>query len=177
LIRYLSDNLIRLVAPINTEPDPHTVISSGTCTARLFDEDHETELSADEATSQTVLSVDRARSIEVGSDVTVMLDDGTYHDAGTVTARDLDADEVTVTTGLASAASAGARVLTSIGADVTLTTYGTPGLLTTDWGFKGTMLHNHADVKPGMQLRIEIFLDASGVELLETIREPVVVGN
>lgn len=176
MIRYLSDNLVRLIAPINTQPSPNETISSGTCTARLFDVDHETSLSADEATAQTVLSVRRARSIEVGSSVTVSLDDGTYHAAGAVTARDLDADTITVTTGLASAAASGARVLSQIGASVSLSAYGTPSLTTTTWGFEGQIQAEHAGLVPGQSIRIEIHLDASGLELLEVIRDTVVVG-
>lgn len=176
MIRYISDNLIRLIAPINTQPQPNTVISAGTCTARLFDEGRETTLSAAEAAAQTTLSVSRARSVDVGSSVVIQLDDKTYHDGGAVTARDLEADTITITTGLASGAGIGARVMTRIGPDISLAAYGTPSLTTTTWGFEGTMEANHADVLPGMALRIEIDLDASGIELVSVIREPVVVG-
>lgn len=176
MIRFLSDNLVRLIAPINTQPDPNTTISTGTCTARLFDADHETTLSADEATAQTILSVRRARSIDVGASVTLSLDDGTYHAAGAVTARDLDADTITVTTGLASAASKGARVMTQVGANVSMSAYGTPHLNQTNWGFQGEIQAEHAGLVPGQSIRIEIHLDDSGLELLEVIRDRVVVG-
>ena len=176
MIRYISDNLIRLIAPTNTQPDPNTVISAGTCTARLFDDGRETTLSAVEATAQTVLSVERARSIDVGSTVVIQLADGSYHNGGAVTARDLEADTVTITTALASGAAIGARVMTKIGPSITMAAYGTPALGTTTWGFEGTMEAAHADVLPGMALRIEIDLDAAGVELVNVIRESVVVG-
>lgn len=176
MIRYLSDNLIRLIAPINTQPQPNTVISSGTCTARLFDEGRETTLSAAESPAQTTLSVSRARSIDVGSSVVIQLSNKTYHDGGAVTARNLETDTITITTGLANSAGIGARVMTRIGPDISLAAYGTPSLTTTTWGFQGTMQANHADVFPGMALRIEIDLDAAGLELVSVIREPVVVG-
>lgn len=176
MIRYISDNLIRLIAPINTQPQPNTVISSGTCTARIFDEGRETTLSAAAIGGQTTLSVSRARALDVGSSVVIQLDNKTYHDGGTVTARDLEADTVTIATGLSSGAGIGARVMTRIGADIALAAYGTPSLATTTWGFEGTMQANHADVLPGMALRIEIELDAGGLELVSVIREPVVVG-
>ena len=175
---YLSDNLIRLVAPINTQPDPNTVVSAGTCTARIFDSDRETVLTADEASGQTVLSVSRPSSITVGSDVVVQLADGTYHDAGAVTARDLAAKTVTVTTALAAAgAVSGARVMTQLGATLTLAAYGTPSLTTTDWGFEGIFPSTQADVQPGQNVRIEIKLDASGVDLVQAIRTVVEVGT
>lgn len=174
MIRYISDNLIRLIAPINVETN--TVVTTGTVTARLFDEGRETTLSAAESPAQTVLSVSRARSIDVGSSVVIQLSNKTYHDGGAVTARDLEADTITITTGLASVADIGARVMTRIGPDISLAAYGTPSLTTTTWGFQGTMQANHADVLPGMALRIEIDLDSGGLELVSVIREPVVVG-
>lgn len=176
MIQYLSDNLIRLIAPINTQPQPNTVISSGTCTARLFDESRETTLSAAEASSQTVLSVSRARSIDVGSSVVIQLANKTFHDGGAVTARDLEANTITIQNALANFADINARVMTKIGPDISLSSYGTPALSTTNWGFEGTMQANHSDVLPGMALRIEIELDAGGLELLSVIRETVVVG-
>ena len=174
MIRYISDNLIRLIAPINVETN--TVVTTGTVTARLFDEGRETTLSAAEAPAQTTLSVSRARSIDVGSSVVIQLSNKTYHDGGAVTARDLEADTITITTGLANVAGIGARVMTRIGPDISLAAYGTPSLTTTTWGFQGTMQANHADVLPGMALRIEIDLDSGGLELVSVIREPVVVG-
>lgn len=174
MIRYISDNLIRLIAPINVETN--TVVTTGTVTARLFDEGRETTLSAAEAPAQTILSVSRARSIDVGSSVVIQLSNKTYHDGGAVTARDLEADTITITTGLANVADIGARVMTRIGPDISLAAYGTPSLTTKTWGFQGTMQANHADVLPGMALRIEIDLDSGGLELVSVIREPVVVG-
>ena len=176
MIQYISDNLIRLVSPINTQPQPNTVISSGTCTARIFDEGRETTLSASEVPGQTTLSVSRARALDVGSSVVIQLDDKRYHDGGAVTARDLEANTVTITSGLVNSAGIGARVMTKIGPDIALAAYGTPSLSTTTWGFQGTMQANHADVLPGMALRIEIDLDSGGLEVVSVIREPVVVG-
>ena len=112
----------------------------------------------------------------MGSSVVIQLSNKTYHDGGAVTARDLEADTITITTGLANVAGIGARVMTRIGPDISLSAYGTPSLTTTTWGFQGTMQANHADVLPGMALRIEIDLDSSGLELVSVIREPVVVG-
>lgn len=174
MIRYISDNLIRLIAPINVETN--AVVTTGTVTARLFDEGRETTLSAAEAPGQTILSVSRARSIDVGSSVVIQLSNKTYHDGGAVTARDLEADTITVTNFITSGANIGARVMTRIGPDISLSAYGTPSLTTTTWGFQGTMQANHADVLPGMALRIEIDLESGGLELVSVIREPVVVG-
>ena len=174
MIRYISDNLIRLIAPINVQTN--TVVTTGTVTARLFDEGRETTLSAAETPGQTILSVSRARSIDVGSSVVIQLSDKSYHDGGAVTARDLEADTITITTGLGGVAGIGARVMTRIGPDISLAAYGSPSLTTTTWGFQGTMQANHADVLPGMALRIEINLESGGLELVSVIREPVVVG-
>lgn len=152
------------------------MISSGTCLARLFDSDHETTIDAVGAAAQTVLSVARAQSIEVGASVTVQLNDGSYHEAGAVTSRDLLAETITITTALATEAGPGARVMTKLGATVTLAAYGTPALTTTDWGFEGTIEGTHADLTPGLSVRIEIHLDSSGLELLEVLRQRVAVG-
>ena len=176
MIRYLSDNIVRLIAPINVQPSSSTPVSSGTCILRLFDAAHETALTASGTASQTVLPVYRARSIKVGSSVVVSLSDGTYHAAGAVTARDLEADTITVTTGLASSAARDARVLTQLGQSITCSTYGTPNLSTTTWGFYGVIQAEHNQLVPGQSIRMEIHLDESGLELLEVIRDTVVVG-
>lgn len=177
MIRYLSANLVRLIAPTNVQPHPNETISTGTCTARLFDERHETALSADEASGQTVLSVLRARSIEVGANVVVMDADAGYHDAGAVTARDLEADTVTVTNAIpAAGALQGARVMTKLGANVSLTAYGHPHVGGTDWGFEGIVPYDQGGLLPGMPVRIEIHLETTGLELLEVLREQVVAG-
>lgn len=106
----------------------------------------------------------------------IQLANKTFHDGGAVTARDLEANTITIQNALANFADINARVMTKIGPDISLSSYGTPALSTTNWGFEGTMQANHSDVLPGMALRIEIELDAGGLELLSVIRETVVVG-
>ena len=63
-----------------------------------------------------------------------------------------------------------------LGAGITLSAFGTPVVGTFDWGFEGVIESNHADIQPGLSVRVEILLDASGVVLLEALRSDVVVG-
>jgi hypothetical protein len=179
VIRFLSDNLLRLVAPLDTSQNPVVVVSAGTCTARLFDAFKDTQLAAAAVTAATVLSCGEVGQFEVGDAITLQLDDASYHFAGAIVSIDANADAITITTGLASAARRGARVMRQIGPSVSMLAYGTPAISTTDWGFQGTMESNHADVLPGQAVRVEIALASAtpaGLGLLETLRESVVVG-
>jgi len=176
MIRYGSDNLLRLVAPTNTQDG--TTITGGTCTARLYDDRKDSTLDADEATSQTTLSVANPALYEVDVDsVAVELDDDSIHDAGLVTARDLTAGTITVTTGLASAAAAGSRVMAKLGADIAMSEYGTPVVGATDWGRQGAIESTHADLALDQAVRIEITLSVSGVVSIHTSREIVGLGG
>lgn len=113
-----SDNLVLLEGPVNeltgaaiTNTPP---VTSAKC--RTFDDAKDTFLTANEATSQTILSVSDPSLYEENVDrVVVWLDNGTWHEAGLVTEVNADAGTVTVTTGLASASAIGNRVCAIVG--------------------------------------------------------------
>jgi hypothetical protein len=105
-----------------------------------------------------------------GMAIEISLDDGTVFD-GTVEQINPDAgylklDDDTIP----SSVSAGAIVKRKIGADVTMVAFGTfptsnptPG--DPEWGFRGTIDHDHADIQLGMRLRAEITYEDGSVNI------------
>lgn len=174
-MQYKSDTLLQLVAPIDEKAG--TPISTGTCTGRLFDDAADALLTADAVSTDDELAVDKPNRFEVGVDsVAVELDDGSIFEAGLVTAVDAAAKTVTVTTALTGDAVKGSRVMVKLGADLTLTAYGTPDVDTKTWGFDATVQSDHAGLRPGRAVRAEIELDSSGLVTLEAVRDRVTVG-
>jgi len=176
-VKYLSDTLIQLQHPVDIQNA--TTIDDGTCDAVLYHDAKDTRLSADEdvAGATTEWSVERPGNFEVGVDNAILeRDDGTMHDGGVVTARDITAGTITVTNLLTTDdAAKGNRVMVQLGASISLSAYGTPDIDTLDdsWGFEGIIESSHADLDPGVPIRVEITLDASGVKLTETIHDHV----
>lgn len=176
-MKYLSDTLVQLQHPVNEQDN--TTIDAGTCNAILYHDAKDTRLSADEAVSgaTTTWGVEKPGLFEVDVDNAVLeRDDGTMHDGGVVTAIDVTAGTITVTNVLTTDdAAKGNRVMVQLGAAVSMSAYGTPDIDTLDntWGFEGVIESSHADLNPGIPIRIEITLDASGVKLTDTIHTHV----
>lgn len=175
-MKYLSDNLVRLRGPVNQQTD--AAISTGTCTARLFHDAKDTYLTAAVNTGVSVWPVEEPGLFTVNQDVAMLQrEDGSYHDGGLVTAVDVSAGTITVTNALTTAnALINARVMAKLGADVAMAAYGSPVVGTYDWGFRGTVESDHAGLKPGLPVRIEITLDNSGLVLTEVLNTIVVAG-
>lgn len=165
VIRYKSDTLVRYRGTIDAGGSTAiTVASGGSGSAKLFDDNKDTTLSAAEATSQTVLSVSATRGnghgFQVGDALYIELDDGTYDTSDIVSIQHAD-KTITITTGLTSAAAAGAHIAVLLGASITLSEYGTPVVPyvpNADWGWRGTIADTHGDLEVGMAVRIQIEL-------------------
>lgn len=163
VIQLRTTSLVRLIAPTDESTTPPTpLVTTGgtpsTCSFKVYDHGKIQELSATEATGQTILSVTNAGVFAVGDVVEVDLDSGAIHDAGAVTAVDPANGTITVTTGLASAAAAGRRVRVRLGPSVVMASYGTPVIGALDWGMVGTLAHNHPGLDKDRELEIEITL-------------------
>lgn len=171
---YRTDVPIRFQHPTDViAQNPLDFTTDGsTCTFKVFDPAKDEVLTAAEITSATVLNVTGAGVFEIGDTVEVDLDDGTVHDAGAVTAVDPVAGTIDVTTGLASGAAAGRRVRVRLGAQVTMTEYGTPTLGRTDWGFIGILSNTHLGLEIGLEIDVEIsFVGAvvGGLDALDVL--------
>lgn len=153
---YKSDNDIELIAPVLRSSS--TVLTSGTCTARLFDVKREDFLTATNATN--VLSVEGRCQFKVGESAYLELNDGTFH-TSVITAVDPVAKTITLTGAPPSAAAAGRRVVRKIGADILMTAFNAAGAKATteDWGWRGQMADDHAEVQLEMVVRVEITFD------------------
>lgn len=171
-----ADYDVRLLGPTNTRTGA-VVTDSPTpigVKLRVFDERKCTNLSAAEVTNQTVLSVTRPDLFVVGVDrMIVLLDNFTYHDAGILTARDVDAGTITVPTQLPSPAAAGRPVYVGVGNAVgvggsweTDMVYFNAGASTEvagnfDYGWRQVIIDNHADLTVGMTLAIQVDLHSA----------------
>jgi len=190
---YDSDNLVLLEGPVN-EVTGAAITNTPAVTAakcRVFNDAKETFLSAGEATAETVLSVEDPSRFEVNIDqVVIWLNDGTWHEGGFVTARDLDAGTITVTTGLASGSGVGNRVCAIIGNligagnpwEIDMTYYEPASGAVAgnfDYGWRvvlpDTMSAFGMDI--GVVARCELVLDAAAdVKVTKTIKRRVVGG-
>ena len=174
-IPFKTSTTIQLVAPTDVFADPDNPLDNttdgSTSTFRVIDPAKSEVLFADEATSQVALSVTNVGVFVVGDTVDVDLDDGTGHSAD-IDSIDTVAGTITVDVGLVSAAAAGNRVRVRLGNVITMTEYGTPDLSNLDWGFQGPLASDHGDLKPDLEINIEIsFVGAviGGLDLLKII--------
>lgn len=143
-----------------------------TSTFKVYDPAKDEVLAALEATSQTVLSVTGAAAFKIDDVVEVDLDDGTVHDAGPVAAVDPALGTITVTTGLASQASAGNRVRVRLGAQITMVEFGTAKIGRRDFGFLGIMADTHPGLEIDLEINVEIrFVGAvgGGLDVLDVL--------
>jgi hypothetical protein len=175
-LKYKAANLLRLERTVD-ETDNTAIddAAGGTARVQLFDDRKDTELSADEATSQTILSVNHTRGagheFAVDDELHIELDDGTY-DTLAITAIDHAAKTLTVETGLTSSAASGAALSVLLGSTLTMSEFGTPSIdpVTYDWGYEVTMPANHPGIERGQDVRIQYELLVSGtVQLRERL--------
>jgi len=159
-IRRHADDLVRLEAPVDEGADPATPITSATVTARLYDRAKDVELAEDEPSGESTLAVTSARRLEVGDVVRIEQNDSTFVEA-TVDVVNATAGTIQVGTPLSADAAAGSRIARKLGADIVCSPYNAAGanIETTDWGFVGEIQHDHADLRRGMLVRVEITLD------------------
>ncbi len=143
-----------------------------TSTFKVYDPAKDEVLAALEAASQTVLSSTNASAFKVDDVVEVDLDDGTVHDAGPVIAVDPTLGTITVTTGLASQASAGNRVRVRLGTQITMVEFGVAKIGRRDYGFIGIMSDTHPGLEIDLEIDVEIrFVGAvgGGLDVLEVL--------
>jgi len=173
VISYQSDAVIRLVAPtdvINDNPLDNTN-DGATCTFKVYDPNIDESFSAVEASGQTEWSVTNAGLFSIGDIVEATETDGTIL-SGTLNAVDAAAGTITSDTALAVGAASGARVRVRLGAEITMSEYGTAALGTRDWGFQGTLSDTHPGLSIDKEIDIEIFFVgavAGGLNLLKRI--------
>jgi len=101
------------------------------------------------------LRLDRVIPFELGEQVSVDQDDGTKH-ITTVSDRDLSTNEIVLADVTTALVSVGNLVAQKIGADVTMTQYGTPAANDNTWGYRGTIADTHAGLKLGQRVRAVI---------------------
>jgi hypothetical protein len=115
------------------------------------------------------IGIDDFSQWDDGMNMEIKRDDGTYIER-TVSAILPDAGYLTLDDDLDGDSSPGNIVKRKIGADVTMVAFGTfptsdptPG--DPEWGFRGTIDHDHAELQPGMRIRAEITYEDGSVNI------------
>lgn len=175
VIPYKTDVLVRYAHPTNVGVEPNEPLDNtddgATASFKVFDPGKDEEISSDEASGQTTLSVTGSGLFQDGDLVEIDLDSGSVHSTS-IASTDPSAGTIDVNDALPSQASAGRRVRVRLGGEITMSEYGTPKLGRTDWGFQGTLPGDHPGLEIGQEVDIEItFVGApgGGLDALEVI--------
>ncbi len=179
VFRFKSTRLIEAIAPTDVITD-NALDNTGdgaTCIFKVYDPGKNQELSAAEATGQSVLSVNDASVFVVADTVEILLDDATLHFTSIATGG-IDTvsipNTITVADVLPSAAAKGNAVRKLFSPAISMTEFGTPDTITRDWGFRGALPSNHASQIEDQEIDVEItFLGtgspAGGLDVFEVI--------
>ena len=170
---YQSDITIRGTHPTDVSVDPHNpldnTVDGATSTFKVYDRAANEKFSAAEALGQTVWSVTNAAKFAVDDIIEATETDGTIL-SGAVTAVDPTLGTITSDTALLVGAAAGARIRVRLGAQITMTEYGTPSLNTITWGFQGMLPYNHPGLDLDVLIDVEIrFVGGAGLRQLRVI--------
>lgn len=160
-----------LKSPHDESADPPAVISADTVTAKLFDDGADSNLALDGATNDTTIAVYDPQLYAAGDTVRIALNDGTFDEPG-VTSVDVEAGTILIDSGLTSPADQDARIARKLGADVSLSAFGTPVLRSFDptWGFKGTIASTHVGLVIGQNVRIQIdYASGNGLQIIHAV--------
>ena len=159
-IIHLNDYLLRVVAPLDVSQDPTATLSGGSCTGRVLDRSRMTELTAAVGIAASSFIVSDVSGFAVGDTLLVRSDTGFWMDLGAI-ATITSATKTITTSGVTNATAAiGNAVVARVGDEIAMPVYGTPAVGTFDWGYGGVISDQHSGLAPGMELVIEIDLQA-----------------
>lgn len=148
------------------------------------------------ATSATLIVIPRNTSLQIGDTIDFSATPSTHQrtitqiqrlvateDAenvlATPSANHAEYDVVTLDSATASALPAGSPIRVYLGADITLTSFGTfptssPVAGDTSWGYRGTIADDHVGLKPGQKVRVEIVGDfGAGIKSVSAVTATV----
>ena len=156
-----------------------TAISSITdCIAKLYDDNKDDKTISDVASGIRVFPVAHVKRFAVGDTFIITQDDETEHNGGLINVIDAEASTVQFANVTTDTCAAGRAVKVKLGADVTMTLFGTPVPGQEDWGFRGIITAAHSDLYIGQQVRIEIEFDGgANKERVILLRTNVVGGS
>jgi len=168
VIRYRASSMVRLKHPTDVDAAPNEPLNNtddgSTCSYRVYDPAKDETIAVAEGIGQSILSVTNPAVFDVGDQVEVEQDDGTFK-VGNLTAVTPADGTITTDTALTVAAAISNRVRRLFGAStpVTMSEYGTPKLGTLDWGFKAALASDHECQIQDQEIDIEIaFVGAAG---------------
>lgn len=130
-------------------------------------------------TASTYLSVQSWANWQEG-DAYELTDDSGGVVTGTLTRINRDRNYALMSTSPAANTTRGAAVKSRVGAQITLTSFGSfpasaPEVGDSSWGFRGTIQSTHAGLRPGMRVRGEISLDdGAGLLLVRKVVATVI---
>jgi hypothetical protein len=161
-IKFKSDNLIELNGTVDEAAQTAITLASGaggnTCVARIFDDSKDAAVTIGSISGDNFLNVSDVTKLEVGDNLYIELDDGTYYER-IIAAIDTTTKIVGLTATMTIVVSPGRLVSVMLGASVSMLEYGTPVVGQYDWGWRGVIGWNRPELRVGQSLRIEITLD------------------
>ncbi len=173
LIQRYQVHQVRAVVPKDIDVEPNVVLNNDagvvSCEFKIYDPNRDEVISADEASGQTIISVTNAGVFQENDDfVEITQVDGSFYFVQVLSVDSVNGT-ITINSALDVGVNAGSRVRKIFGAAIAMVEYGTADLDTRDWGYKGTLLGNHAvhldtRAKDGLDIDIEINFDG-GINL------------
>lgn len=155
-LAFLSDNDLEMIAPVIRADQ--SVVTTGTCTGRLFDVRRDDSLASTNAGA--ILTLKGKNAFQAGETAYLLLDDKTIH-TSLIDSVDPVLKTITLNSAPASPASARTRVLRQIGPVVSMAVFNAVGAdpETEDWGFRGLIADDHVEIEFNMVCRAEMLLD------------------
>jgi len=155
---YRSTHDIEMLAPVRRRDK--TTITSGTCTGRLYDSLKRNELAKAASAGQAKVTLKDQPRFEIGDVARLSQAAGVFQEL-TVLLIDWDTKVVTFSGNLTAASPKGSRILSKLGADLTMLPFNAAGASydTKDWGFRIQVTPAHVGVYVDMTVQAEAVLD------------------
>jgi len=164
-VPWRSSVTFRLKGPVDEDG---TVLTSGSCTGKIFDPSAENRAAAAAASGDSILSLRFEPEFLVGDTLRIARNDGTFLEAA-VTAVDHAAKTVTISGTLGVAVVRGAIVERKIGADFAVGTYNASAAVagTYDWGWRGSVAPSQAGIVIDHAYVVELTLVSGGYTVVD----------
>jgi hypothetical protein len=142
-----------------TRKSDGTVITTGTCTGRLFDHRRSNRVAVAAASGAATLFLKKDPKFEAGDTVRLSQQDGTFHES-VVTSVDHAARSLVLTTITTDEVLVDARIDRKLGADVDMPIFNAAGAAanTKDWGRRGVAVPAHQGITADMTVHVEAIL-------------------
>ncbi len=157
-----SATLIRFVGPLDvgTQNPLDNTEDGATGSFTLYNDMADRFTTAVVLSGSAVIPIGNVDSFAVGDIAAIFIDPQTVFDS-VILSIDSALNELTITAGVPSDAPAKTLVALKLGPVILMTEYGTPVVGSEAYGFQGTILGDHDDLRRGQQIRIEMTFEGT----------------